>query len=240
MRPELVFGNAHMILNGIRFQDGGVVLDGYPAGSTAHGIEGEHAHELRRLAVFMSDLRQAQECLALIPVGPPEQSSAPLVLCEALADAALLAFCRCFDKDHPLKPLEPAQVLALTQRSETERLRLVRNKVVAHDDRLFRGVFSLVVQNSDKICIEAVSMNLRTRSTRSRSSSVRFSRITNSSRAVIPSRAWSWIRPIFGVRARCRRAAICCICARRTSKRVGSRTLLQHLSHVRRHRWRRC
>ncbi|WOJ89675.1 hypothetical protein RZS28_18135 [Methylocapsa polymorpha] len=138
-----------------------MVLDGYPDGATVHGIDSPEAKELRRLAVFMGELQIVERWLSLIPSDAPQDTSDQTFVFAGLADAALLAFCRCFDLNHALRPLKK-KMLSLEQRDELERLQSIRNKLVAHDDQLFNGVFSLIVRSADLTAIEAVSLNLLT------------------------------------------------------------------------------
>lgn len=148
------------LVGGIRVENGQFLLDGYPEGAAVHGIEGEDAKELRRLAVFMTDIRRVKEWLDIIPIDPAAITNEQGRIFEGLADAALIAFCRCFDLDHPLKPLKPKRVFSIEQRDQLDRVRAVRNKVVAHDARLFGGIFSLIVRSRDFQAIEAVSMHM--------------------------------------------------------------------------------
>ncbi len=150
------------MLQGIRMENGNFVLDGYPEGATVHGIEGPAAKELRRLAVFRGELQSVVRWLSLIPGDVPQDASNQAFAFVGLADAALLGFCRCFDLDHALKPLKKKKMLSLDQRDELERLQNIRNKLVAHDNQLFNGVFSLIVRSTDLTAIEAVSINLVT------------------------------------------------------------------------------
>lgn len=149
-----------IVVRGIRMENGSIVLDGYPEGATVHGIDSPEANELRRLAVFMGELQIVERWLSLIPSDAPQDASDQAFAFAGLADAALLAFCRCFDLDHALKPLKK-KMLSLEQRDELERLRNVPNKLIAHDEQLFNGV-SLIVRSTDLTAIEAVSLNLLT------------------------------------------------------------------------------
>jgi hypothetical protein len=146
------------MVQGIRMENGGFVLDGYPDGATVHGVEGPAAQELRRLAVFMADLQCVVRWLSLIPGDLPQEPSDQTFAYVALADAALLAFCRCFDVTHALKPLKKKKMLSLEQRDQLKRLENIRNKLVAHDEQPFKGVFSLLVRSRDLTAIEAVSL----------------------------------------------------------------------------------
>jgi hypothetical protein len=150
------------LVQGIRMENGQMLLDGYPDGAVVHGIEGPNAKELRRLSVFEAELHKVVGWLKLIPVDLAQINMDESLVFEGLADAALLAFCRCFDSDHPLRPLRQKGMLSLAQRDQLERIRAVRNKLVAHDEQLFNGTFSLIVRSRDFAAIEAVSLNLLT------------------------------------------------------------------------------
>jgi hypothetical protein len=147
------------LVRGVRMENDRFVLDGYPDGAVAHGIDGVLATEFRRLAVFRSELKIVGEWLSRIPVKFP-LNSGDQVLFEALADAAIIAFSRCFDSSHPLKPLKAKRIFTIEQRDQLDRLRAVRNKLVAHDEHLTTGVFNLIVKSKELKAIEAVSMIL--------------------------------------------------------------------------------
>ena len=151
-----------MVIRGVRLENEKLLLDGYPDGASVHGVEGPNARELRRFSVFMAELEKVVHWLKLIPVDMAQISMDQSLVFEGLADAALLAFCRCFDSDHPLRPLKQKRMLSLAQRDQLERIRAVRNKLVAHDNQLFNGVFSVIVRSQEYAAIEAVSLNLLT------------------------------------------------------------------------------
>ena len=150
------------MVQAVRFENGKLVLDGYPAGATVHGIESPEARELRRLAVFMGELQMVERWLNLIPTDISPDNSDQMFTSVGLADAALIGFCRCFDVGHPLKPLKQKRIFSLEQRDQLDRLKGVRNKLVAHDEQLSNGVFSLIVRSQELTAIEAVSLNLIT------------------------------------------------------------------------------
>ncbi len=150
------------MVQAVRLEDGKLILDGYPEGATVHGIDSPEAKELRRLAVFLGELQRVERWLSLIPNDPPKDASDQTFVFTGLADAALLGFCRCFDLDHPLKPLKKKKMLSPEQRDQLERLRNVRNKPVAHDNQLSNGVFSFIVRSKELTAIEAVSVNFVT------------------------------------------------------------------------------
>jgi hypothetical protein len=145
------------VVAGVRFENGQFILDGYPEGATVHGIEGPIPKEFRRLAVFRSELLSGW--LSRIPRNLDVNSEERSVF-EGLADAALIGFCRCFDSDHPLKPLKSKLIFSPEQRDQLDRLKAVRNKLVGHDEQLTTGVYSLIVRSKEQTAIEAVSLLL--------------------------------------------------------------------------------
>ncbi|WP_156964519.1 hypothetical protein [Methylocapsa aurea] len=147
------------MFGGIRFENGSIVLDGYPADATVHGVDGKLSNELKRLSVFGADLLRALNWLDLAT-----KSNSPNPTEEALDESALLAFCRCFESTngHRLKPLKSKQVFNPDQRAKFERLKLIRNRVVAHDEQLFGGVFVLVVRSVGLTALDVLSLNLST------------------------------------------------------------------------------
>lgn len=149
------------MITGLRMESSGIILDGYPVGTTVHGIDSPEAHALRRMFVFMNELRQVGNWLCLIPADLPTEGDATHVA-TALADAALITFCRCFDVRHPLKPLKTKKLFTPKQRDQFERLKNIRNKMVAHDDNPSNGVFSLITRSVNMKAVEAVSISLNT------------------------------------------------------------------------------
>lgn len=82
---------------------GGIVRPlGYPDAATVHGMQSADADELVRLKAFLKELYLVEQWLNMIPDDFRERP-ADAMLFSALADAALLAFCRCFDAKRPLK-----------------------------------------------------------------------------------------------------------------------------------------
>lgn len=150
------------MVQGVRMENGQMLLDGYPDGAAVHGIEGPTAKELRRLAGFVVELQKVVDWLKAIPAHLAHVNVEQRLVFEGLADAALIAFCRCFDFDHPLRPLKQKGMLSIEQRDQRVRIRNVRNKLVAHDNQLFNGTFSLIVRSRDFAAIEAVSLSLVT------------------------------------------------------------------------------
>lgn len=149
------------MVRGLRLEGGQLLLEGYPAGASVHGINLPGALELKRIAVFLGELQVVERWLSLIPTSAPDDTSDETFVYLGLADAALMGLCRCFDSDHPLKPLK-RKFLSLSQRDDLERLQNIRNKLVAHNEQLGNGVFSLIIRAPDLTAIEAVSLNLFT------------------------------------------------------------------------------
>lgn len=147
-------------MEGVKMENGQIVLDGYPEGTTFHGLTTPLAESLKRLSVFMGELQQVEHWLRLIPEGDPTTGD-PAAISAGLADAALIGFCRCFDLNHPLKPLKPKRVFSPEQRDQLDRLKNVRNKLVAHDEQLTHGVFTLIARSRDLTAVEAVSLSLQ-------------------------------------------------------------------------------
>jgi hypothetical protein len=149
----------------VRFEDGYFVPEDYPEGTTVHGIDGSGAKELRRLFVFAEELHDVVRWLALIPsdlkVDPTDQT----LVFTGLAEAALIAFCRCFDSKskHPFIQLKPKDIFSPEQRAQLKRIKTIRNKLVAHDERLYKSVFSLIILSKERTAIEAKSAHLHVR-----------------------------------------------------------------------------
>jgi hypothetical protein len=136
-----------------------LTLDGYPEGTTFHGVDSLEAHKLKRLVVFRSYLEQVGGWLRLMPSDEELNGDAGHVA-SALADAALVAFCKCFDVGHKLKPLKAKKVFTPAQRDQLDRLKTIRNKLVAHDENPLNGLFTLVARSGDMRILETVSINL--------------------------------------------------------------------------------
>jgi hypothetical protein len=144
------------LIRGVRLENGHLMLDGYPVGATAHPMDSPDARDFRRLAAFGFELQEVVYWLDFIPSGAPNESHRTFA---ALADAALIGFCRCFDPAHPLNPLKQ-NMLSLEQRDQLERLRKVRNKLVAHNERLSDLTLSLIVRSKELTAIEVVALDL--------------------------------------------------------------------------------
>jgi hypothetical protein len=146
-----------MLLSGFRLEDGQIKLDGYPEGASVRGIGGPKAQELCRVALFRSDLVKTGEWLGLADV---EGQESPFQ--EALYVAALIKFCSCFEGTSGLraKPLKQKKVFSSDDRKVLERLRQIRNKLVAHDEHLYPGEFPFIILDCEAAAIEAVTLTL--------------------------------------------------------------------------------
>lgn len=141
----------------MRIEDGQFKLDGYPEGSVVRGIAGPKPLELCRLVVFRGDLTNVCEWLMAA-----NAEGVPPTIHEALCAAALVKFCSCFEGTSGLraKPLKRKNIFAPADRAIVERLRQIRNKLVAHNENLYPGEFPLIVLDSDANAIEAVALKL--------------------------------------------------------------------------------
>jgi len=142
-------------------QDGNVLsLDGYPDGAAVHGIAGPLPDEIKRLMVFAADLRKALEWLTNQPV--PGEGKLPEAIAEAMDEAALLAFCRCFESTAGvrLRPLKAKKIFNADQRASFDRLRTIRNKVVAHDEQLTGALVPLMVKSKEFHALDALCIYL--------------------------------------------------------------------------------
>ncbi|WP_146618731.1 hypothetical protein [Rhodoplanes elegans] len=139
----------------IRFEEGTVLFVESPDDTTVHLVEGPLAMELRRLGVFRSELAIVSEWLSRIPADIHPRSISQVD--SALAEASLLGFCRCFDHKHPLRPLKPKRVFSPENRDNFDRLKAIRNQLIAHDSQLLTGVYSLIKKSRDHSAIKAFS-----------------------------------------------------------------------------------
>jgi hypothetical protein len=145
-------------LSGIRLENGKFILDGYPEGTSVRGLGIPKAQELSRLHVFKSDLDDVCEWISqaknIDPTDPKH---------EALYVAALIKFRACFEGTSGLrqKPLRQKDILSTADRACLERLRLIRNQMVAHDEHLYPGEYPLIVLDKDAKAIEAVSFMIK-------------------------------------------------------------------------------
>ena len=144
----------------VSFQDGKLLISGYINGATVHGIDGLHAKELRRLMVFNCELRKVSQWLSRIPDAQQGLDKDQSDVFSALADAAIVGFCRCFYTKHPLRPLKQKGMLTTDQKRQLQRLINVRHNLVAHDAQLTSGLYSLIVFGPDKSVIEALCLNI--------------------------------------------------------------------------------
>ena len=149
-----------MLVSGARLVDGQFKLDGYPEGSSVRGLNAElpDVRELLRLFLFRSDLTDVVRWLEAAKAQELTQDTR-----EALCTAALVRFCCCFEGTSGLrtKPLKQKKVFAGDDRKILERLRQIRNKLVAHDEHLYPGEFPLIVLDAAATAIEAVVFGLR-------------------------------------------------------------------------------
>ena len=76
---------------------------------------------------------------------------------EALAVAALVRFCGCFESTsgHRSKPLKIKKIFQLSDRQIFEALKLLRNKLVVHDEQLYPNHTPWVVVGPAGAAIEA-------------------------------------------------------------------------------------
>ena len=147
-----------MLLRGMRVEDGQFKLDGYPEGSSVRGLSMPQAPELCRLMLFRSDLTRVIEWLSMARELNTEEP-----LQEAFCSAALVKFCCCFDGTAGLRsmPLRRKNIFRGEDRQSFERLLLIRNKAVAHDEHLYPGEFPLIVLDERAKALEAVVLQLR-------------------------------------------------------------------------------
>ncbi len=145
-------------LTTIRFENSKILLDGYPEGASVRGLGIPKAQELSRLHLFASDLRSACEWISLAKNLDPSDPRT-----EALYIAALIKFRSCFEGTFGLrqKPLEKQDIFNDADQVCLERLRLIRNQMVAHDDHLYPGEYPLVVLDKNATAIEAVSFMIK-------------------------------------------------------------------------------
>ena len=148
------------MLKGITASNGNLTFEGdSPPGSTMHEVGGPEADELRRMAVFSSDLQAARQWLDSLSVSVQQ---VPTTTDRALCNAALIAFCCCFESTSGLrrKPLNSKKVFAGEQRQQLERLITIRNQMVAHDEQFASHTAVLVVKSADHIASETLTYHL--------------------------------------------------------------------------------
>ncbi len=125
-------------------------------------MTGEAVKILKRLTVFRAFLEDTNKWLEAIPTDftPPNgPHSEQTKVWEALADAALISFCKCFDKKHPLKPLN-LKMFTLEERDKIETLITMRNKTVAHDDQKASMTFVIASIHLDGSALDVASIHL--------------------------------------------------------------------------------
>ena len=133
----------------------GFILDGYPEGSTVHGLALPEGQDLCRLLILYSEMRQVMSWLETAI-----NASLDGGIREGMAVAAWVRFCGCFESTAGLRaqPLQPKKIYTKADRPLIEIFRQIRNKVVAHDEQLFPSNSPLVVLNADGLAIEALAM----------------------------------------------------------------------------------
>lgn len=143
---------------GIRLENGKLFLDGYPEGSSVRGLGIPKAQELSRLHIFKSDLANVCEWISQAKDIDPSDPKH-----EALYIAALIKFKACFEGTSGLrqKPLKQKDIFNSTDRACFERLRIIRNKMVAHDEHLYPGEYPMIVLDKNAKAIEAVSFMIK-------------------------------------------------------------------------------
>jgi hypothetical protein len=145
-------------LRGIRFESGKFFLDGYPEGCSIRGLGVSKAQELSRFHLFKRDLDDVYEWIFIAKNLDQNDSKV-----EALYIAALIKFMSCFENTSGLrqKPLKQKNIFHSSDRACLQRLRRIRNKMVAHDEHLYPGEYPLIVLDGDAKAIEAVSFTIK-------------------------------------------------------------------------------
>lgn len=134
-----------------------LILGGYPEGSTVHGLSPELGEPLLRLISFIGDLEKVTGWMALL-----DHHETPRAAREAIFIAALIKLCGCFEGTSGVRrrPLRAKIIYSPEQRATLKRLKKMRDKMAAHDDQLYPGVFPLVVLDAGCTAIHAVALNL--------------------------------------------------------------------------------
>ncbi|WP_305095044.1 hypothetical protein [Prescottella sp. R16] len=118
--------------------DGAIQVDGYPdavkIAALPPDLPADASKRLADLAAHIQDLVFASRAAARLI---NEGGDPPLVR-DALWRSAVVAFWRCFDKTSKRSPLDPAEIYGDgLPREAHEFVRKLRNKGIAHDDRIF-------------------------------------------------------------------------------------------------------
>jgi len=115
-------------------------------------INGTLAEELSRLYIYQTDINDA--CNWLESAKKLQDSDHNK---EAFYIAALIKYRTCFEGSLGLrkKPL-PTKIFNQDDRKIHERLRKIRNKIVAHDDHLYPGEIPLIVINNNGLAMDAI------------------------------------------------------------------------------------
>ena len=142
----------------IRVENGRIILDDYPEGSSVRGLAVPKATELSRLHVFKSDM---DDVCGWISLAKGLKQSDPAR--EALYIAALIKFRACFEGTSGLrqKPLRQKLLFDKTDYACFERLLIIRNKMVAHDEHLYPGEYPLIILDQNAEAIEAASLMIK-------------------------------------------------------------------------------
>ncbi|WP_131113398.1 hypothetical protein [Lichenihabitans psoromatis] len=80
---------------------------------------------------------------------------------EALYEASLIIFCRCFKGAGGIRqrPLKPKQVFSQIQRGQFELLKIIRDRMVAHDEQLASATVALLIRSKEHYALDVLSSN---------------------------------------------------------------------------------
>ena len=149
------------------------IFDGYPEGSSIVMLQpaassqrrkGEHrangsqeVREFIRLVLYKGDLEQI---ISWCGVALNEQLE--FNVREAAATAAVVRFVTCFEATGGwrAKPLKARLFFETKQRAQFERIKVIRNRMVAHDDALYTQPFGFLAIGSDALAIEALCVDM--------------------------------------------------------------------------------
>lgn len=122
-----------------------LVIEGLPDGCTPHPINSTLGARVGRAAHYATELMKIRSWLTLA-------GSSEVAISEALAMAAIVRFCACFERGggHRERPLKQ-KILTPEGRVTFRKLLLIRNKMVAHDEGLFPMDKTLLVLDADAI-----------------------------------------------------------------------------------------
>jgi len=142
----------------IRVDNGRIILDGYPEGSSVRGLAIPKATELCRLHVFKNDMDNVCRWISLAKgLGRTDPAK------EALYISALIKFRACFDGTSGLrqKPLRQKLLFNKEDKACFEQLLLIRNRMIAHDEHLYPGEYPLIILDQNTTAIEAVALIIK-------------------------------------------------------------------------------